>query len=129
MTAVSLVEAAYKRDRAIVVGGIVVLAALAWLYLIDTAGAMDGVKAVGGAGMADAITLKPWTLSHALMMFVMWAVMMVGMMVPTAAPMILLHARVWRKKLLDGQPYAPAGAFAAGYVVVWTLFSLAANAM
>src|SRR5262249_10500542 len=59
--------------------------------------------------------------------FVMWAVMMVGMMAPSAAPMILMYARVGRQSRAQGKPFAATGWFAAGYVIAWTAFSLAAT--
>ncbi|MBA3896687.1 MAG: DUF2182 domain-containing protein [Sphingomonadaceae bacterium] len=51
--------------------------------------------------------------------FVMWALMMVAMMLPSALPMILTHARLSRGAV-------PAGLFALCYVAVWTAASLVA---
>jgi predicted metal-binding membrane protein len=45
--------------------------------------------------------LAPWKAIEFAYVFAMWAVMMVGMMTPSAAPMILIHARVGRQALLD----------------------------
>jgi len=59
--------------------------------------------------------------------FAMWAVMMVGMMAPSAAPMILMYARVGRQGRAEGKPLAATGWFAAGYFCVWVGFSLAAT--
>jgi predicted metal-binding membrane protein len=59
--------------------------------------------------------------------FVMWAVMMVGMMTPSAAPMMLMYARVGRYGKADGKLFAATGWFAAGYFLVWVAFSLAAT--
>jgi predicted metal-binding membrane protein len=56
----------------------------------------------------------------------MWAVMMVGMMVPSVAPAVLLYARVGRTAQAQHMPFAPAGWFAAGYLLAWVGFSLAA---
>jgi predicted metal-binding membrane protein len=39
----------------------------------------------------------PWTAMEFAFVFVMWAVMMIGMMTPSAAPMILIYARVGRQ--------------------------------
>jgi predicted metal-binding membrane protein len=61
------------------------------------------------------------------MMFAMWAVMMVGMMTPSAAPMILIHARVGRQAASEGKPFASTGWFAGGYLLVWSAFALAAT--
>ena len=61
-------------------------------------------------------------------MFLMWAVMMVGMMLPTAAPATLVYAAVARKAARQGTPVAPTACFVAGYLVMWTLFSIGATA-
>jgi predicted metal-binding membrane protein len=57
----------------------------------------------------------------------MWAVMMVGMMAPAAAPMILMYARVGRQGRIAGKPFAATGWFAAGYFLAWVGFSLVAT--
>jgi len=74
-----------------------------------------------------AMRLRPWTGLDFLLMFSMWAIMMVGMMVPTAAPMTLLYAAVARKAAGQSTPLAPIGVFVAGYIAMWTVFSLAAT--
>ena len=61
------------------------------------------------------------------MMFWMWMVMMVAMMVPSAAPMLLLFARVGRKAKQEGLPFAPTATFATGYLAAWAAFSFAAT--
>jgi predicted metal-binding membrane protein len=60
---------------------------------------------------------------------VMWWVMMVAMMLPSAAPLVLLYGRVLRQTRSDTRPgaaYAPTAVLAAGYLVVWLAFSIAA---
>jgi len=57
----------------------------------------------------------------------MWAVMMVAMMVPTAAPMTLMYAAVARKAAIQHNPLAPTFIFVSGYIAMWTIFSLAAT--
>nr|MBA3318845.1 DUF2182 domain-containing protein [Gemmatimonadales bacterium] len=52
--------------------------------------------------------------------------MMVAMMLPSAAPMILLVATVHRRRRERASPAAPTAIFAAGYLLVWTCFSAAA---
>lgn len=49
------------------------------------------------------------------------------MMVPSAAPMILLYGRVYRHNCQDGASAAPTAAFLCGYLVSWLLFSGAAT--
>jgi predicted metal-binding membrane protein len=53
--------------------------------------------------------------------------MMVAMMLPSAAPMILLFALVNRRSREQGASYVPTACFAAGYLIVWGGFSLAAT--
>ena len=49
-------------------------------------------------------------------MFLMWWIMMLAMMLPSASPMILLFAAVNRKQRQRGGPYAATSAFAGGYL-------------
>jgi predicted metal-binding membrane protein len=53
--------------------------------------------------------------------------MMIGMMLPSAAPMILIYARVARQALAQGKPFAATAWFAAGYLLAWTAFALVAT--
>jgi len=57
---------------------------------------------------------EPWRAIEFAYVFLMWAVMMVGMMAPSAAPMILMYARVGRQGKAQGKPFAATGWFAAG---------------
>jgi len=59
----------------------------------------------------------------------MWAVMMTAMMLPSAAPLILLYASAMRRNAAVQAPARRIYALAAGYVFVWTLFSVAATAL
>jgi predicted metal-binding membrane protein len=59
--------------------------------------------------------------------FAMWVVMMVGMVTPSAAPMILMYARVGRQTEAQGTPLAATVWFSAGYFLVWAAFSLLAT--
>jgi predicted metal-binding membrane protein len=81
---------------------------------------------MGGGAMA-ALQPKPWGALDFLLMFLMWAIMMVAMMLPGATPMILLFAAINRKQRERGHPYAPLGAFVAGYIAVWSAFSMGAT--
>jgi predicted metal-binding membrane protein len=71
--------------------------------------------------------IEPWGGVDFLFRFGMWAVMMVAMMVPTAAPMILLFATVNRRRREQQGPFVPTGVFLAGYVVVWSGFAALAT--
>jgi predicted metal-binding membrane protein len=59
--------------------------------------------------------------------FMMWTVMMVGMMMTSAAPMILMYARMGRTVEPQGRPLVSTVWFVAGYFLVWAAFSLLAT--
>jgi len=124
------IESLLKRDRRIVLVSIAALTALAWIYLLRLAGDMKMTAAM--PKMPDVPDMAPmlhaWTATDFAFIFVMWAVMMVGMMTPSAAPMLLIYARVARQSAINGQPLASTGWFATGYLFSWTAFSLVASA-
>ena len=117
-----MLHALLRRDRALVLASLVAVIMLAWAYLILGAGVeMDEMYMGGGQIMMMA---PPWTLGYAALIFLMWAIMMVAMMLPSAAPTILLVTALARDRI------APVAIpFACGYVLVWTGFSLAATAL
>ena len=70
-----------------------------------------------------------WSASTWALLLAMWWVMMIAMMTPSAAPTILLYARVQRSAAPGAAGgVAPTAVFAAGYLLVWLLFSLLAVA-
>ncbi|SJM30600.1 DUF2182 domain-containing protein [Mesorhizobium delmotii] len=82
--------------------------------------------------MATATEPRVWGAANWALMIAMWWVMMIAMMSPSAAPTILLYARVHRHALAQGQiqdRLAPTGVFMAGYLLVWLGFSVAATAL
>ena len=118
----SSIESLLKRDRFVVAAGVVGLTALAWAYLVYLARDMGGMDS--GMVMAQ---MRSWTAADFGFMLLMWATMMVGMMVPTAAPMVLLFAANSRRLREQQQPYVPTVVFLSGYVVVWSGFAVAAT--
>ncbi|HLE27731.1 MAG TPA: DUF2182 domain-containing protein [Anaerolineales bacterium] len=117
-------EKILKRDWLITLGGSIAITALAWVYLRRLAVAMNDMGSL--SGMAH---LRPWTATEAWLTFVMWAVMMIAMMTPSATPVILLYARACRGRNNERQPFAPTGAFFTGYIAVWIVFSLIMTAL
>jgi predicted metal-binding membrane protein len=88
---------------------------------------MSGFRMIpAGMGLMMPAT-APWNAIEFAFVFAMWAVMMIGMMTPSAMPMILLYARVGRQATTAGKPLAATGWFAAGYFLMWTAFALAAT--
>jgi predicted metal-binding membrane protein len=119
------IERLIRRDRLWLALGLVVTISLAWVYLLREAAAMDAMAeearrhaAMGMAGM----TMRVWGASDWAALFVMWAVMMVAMMLPSAAPVILLVLGAYRLRG-DAQARAAAVMFVLGYLLVWTAFS------
>ncbi len=110
-----------KRDRLLVGAGILLVLVLAWWYTAAAAQQMEGaMRSMAGPDP------QAWTRAALLPLFVMWAVMMVAMMLPTAAPMILTFAAVARNRRQRQQPFVPVTVFGAGYLVVWGGFSVVA---
>jgi len=75
------------------------------------------------------VGVRPWTGMDFVMMFLMWAIMMVGMMVPSAIPMTLIYAAIARRSQERGQYVAPTAMFVNGYLLMWTAFSVAATVL
>jgi len=130
----SALEAVLRRDRLLVASALAVTVALAWAYVLWLAADMDmgGMDMTGFRMIPAGIGImlpanEPWRAIEFAYVFVMWAVMMVGMMAPSAAPMILMYARVGRHSKAEGKPFAATGWFATGYFLAWFGFSLAAT--
>src|SRR6516164_9561883 len=126
--------AVLRRDRIAVGLALGLLTALAWSYVLWLSADMS----MGGMDMGDfrmipfgmglmVLAHTPWQAMEFAFVFVMWTVMMVGMMTPSAAPMILMYARVGRHSAAQGTPFAATAWFAAGYFLVWLAFALLAT--
>lgn len=150
MSDLTVLERVLRRDRTVVAAALVALFILSWAYLLTGAGAgmrpwemttlslfphkaalapmvaeaMPGMDMPGMSTRGAAPEPAGFWLTVA-----MWWTMMVAMMSPSAAPAVLLYARVARHSA-SAQPAAssigPNGAFLAGYLAVWLTFSLAA---
>ena len=118
-------ERALRRDRALVAVGLVAILTPIWLYLALTSLDMYGAMTGPSAWMMRAT----WDARFAALVFAMWALMMAGMMLPSAAPAILIYARVARSGEAPDRPVLRAYGFAAGYLLVWSGFSLLATAL
>lgn len=110
-----------RRERWLILGSMAVVITLAWTYTVHMAGHMPLSEATVSMPI-----VQPWTWTGGLTAFLMWSVMMVGMMLPTAAPWVLTLAGLTRKEEQTGLLTATGG-FLIGYLTVWTGFSLAAS--
>ena len=106
-----------SRPTLIVAASLAAAAGLAWLWLLRTA--------APGDSMAMPTAVAPWSAAYLLAAFAMWGLMMVAMMLPSAAPMILFYARFARCSGMRRAAGATA-LFVSAYLAIWALFSLAA---
>ena len=95
------------------------LAALCWLYLFIAAEDM--------ASMDTAMPMEPTSGAELVLLLAMWWIMMIGMMLPSAAPMILTFATINRRRRSRAEPYVPTAMFASGYLLAWGGFSVLAT--
>ncbi len=96
-----------RRERYLILGTLLILAAIAWGVLIWQAPAMNNQGMSLTMGMSAALFIA------------LWAVMMVAMMLPSAAPMILMFSTVYAGKRQKGQPFVPTWIFVSAYLLVW----------
>ena len=117
-------EMIVQRDRLVLLSGLIGVSAIAWAYTIVLSGD------AGHASHAAILEVpRTWTGTDLAMTFGMWTVMMLAMMLPTAAPMVLSLAKISRGQSVATDPVAPATAFLFGYAIVLTAFSGIAAAM
>jgi len=106
------------RDQITLGAAVLGLTLLAWVYLVKTAAAMNGM-AMDAAAMPE---MQMWSAPDIWMLFVMWSVMMVGMMLPSAAPVLIAAVGTYRHR--SGRSLTPeAAAFLSGYLIEWIGFS------
>ena len=117
---------AYKPWATLALLAIVVL--VCWWYLFRLAAVMEAMPMAGMAGVPGMLVYSDWTPGYALLMLVMWTTMMMAMMLPSAIPMILLYRQVLRKNQSPHLGLATT-LFVAGYMLLWTLFSVVATGM
>jgi predicted metal-binding membrane protein len=124
----SLLESVLRRDRAVMVAALVIVIALSWLWI--ALGAGMGMSAIEMTRMPRDMVMAPaaWSAAYAGLMFLMWCVMMVAMMLPSAAPVLLLFARIGGEGAA-GRLWTPTACFAAGYLAAWAGFSAIATTL
>ena len=104
------------RQRKLILGLLLILAAASWALLIWQSVAMNS-QAIG-MGLTMGMS--------AVLFIAIWVVMMIAMMFPTAAPMILMFTTVYAGKRQLGQAFVPTWVFVSAYLLIWTLFGLVA---
>ena len=124
-------ETLLRRDRHVVLAALLLVTALAWVWLLSGAGMGMSAFEMTRHSMMPMPMAQPatWTPAYAVLMFFMWWIMMIAMMLPAASPVILLAAAINRSARVDTPPFGSAGAFAAGYLCAWAVFSALAVAV
>lgn len=128
--AASLLSGVLQRDQWIVLSSLAIVCVIAWWWLWtmqDSASLGDGMAGMEMSGMdmgAMAMPAKPQFATT----FLMWFVMMVAMMLPSATPMILLYETFSAGARKAGRALMPTALFAFLYLLVWAAFSLVASA-
>jgi len=123
---VNLLSGLLRHRQAIVSCALAAMIVAAWAYLLRGAGVKMAMMDMGGGQM---MAMPPdWSFAYAALIFVMWVVMMVAMMLPSAVPTILLVTNLASDRTANSK-LVPVTAmlFATGYLLVWGGFSLAAT--
>jgi len=123
-----------RKDRWVVGTGLLLICLLCWTYLLSGAGTGMNTSAATTWQFpppAHAVSAAAgWDIVYWLTAIMMWWVMMIAMMLPSAAPIVLLYARVYRHGQRRGQidsPYVPTANFLYGYLLAWLGFSVVAT--
>ncbi|MGH7721065.1 MAG: DUF2182 domain-containing protein [Gemmatimonadaceae bacterium] len=126
MRSPSSVAALPRRDRVLIASCILLITALAWAYLVyldrQMSSSVEQETMMAKMGM---VMDAPWGVPDVFFTFVMWAVMMVGMMSAAATPVLLLFAEMHARRVERGLPMAVL-LFGLGYITVWLGFSASA---
>jgi len=119
-------EVLLKRDRTVVAVSLVAITALAWTYLLYLASRMGGMELSADMALPQ---MDAWGPVELLLTFVMWSVMMVAMMIPSAVPLILLFTKINQTRREREDSTLPTATFVSGYLLVWTVLSALATLM
>jgi predicted metal-binding membrane protein len=115
-----------SRDRIVIWACLAGITTLAWAYLIrldrQMSTSMEYDLAMAAMGMSMQAS---WSAADVWFTFLMWMIMMVGMMTPSAAPTVMLFAGMEARREQRRIPIS-ALTFGLGYLVVWAGFSVVA---
>ena len=112
------------RAGPLILAVLLITAALAWVVLIDRS---LGLMAAPAGGMEMPMGASTLTMGMGAALFIgLWGLMMVAVMAPSAAPMILMFARVQSSRSRRGGPYVPTWIFTMAYIALWVATGAAA---
>ena len=110
-----------RRQSLALWAGLLGVTTLAWIYLTWTAQGMELPMPMAG--------IQRWSSGDFVAILLMWVVMMIGMMLPSAIPMTLIYTAVARRAGERGHYVAPTATFVTGYLLIWALFSVCATVL
>jgi predicted metal-binding membrane protein len=130
-------ERVLAHDRRLIAVALAALVILAWAYLLALAREMGDMSMSDMASMPAMPDMPGMTGGGSLssgesaarsfaLAALMWWTMMIGMMLPSAAPMILLFGNVQRRQLATERPQLRVALFTAGYLCLWGAFGVLA---
>ena len=135
-------EGLLRRDKLVTCAAILLLIILASSYTIFGVGmSMSAIEMTPGLGQSTIamptmenmkkMMMEPasWSIGYGLLVFLMWWLMMVAMMLPSAAPMILLYTALIRRAQKTKNIITEVTLFISGYLLAWAAFSLFAAAL
>lgn len=128
MTSRGPVERVVSHDQVIVAGAVTLIVVLAGFYTFWGVGmnmsALDMTRMARPIGEPMQMGMQPvWTAAYAVLIFLMWWIMMVAMMTPSAAPMLLLYTALKRQGTDRDRAVPLSLLFLSGYLLAWAGFS------
>ena len=117
------VELALQPHRGPFIVLLILLPVVCWAWIVVLARDMYGPMTGASAWMMS----LQWDVRHALLLWLMWAVMMAGMMLPSASPMLLMYGLAARRRASGATASGEIYALASGYLAIWALFSVVAT--
>ena len=115
----------FHRDRVLIFIFFSLLSLLSWFAMFLP----DVLNPHNTCSLCHVKSAAAFNWNQFIMLFVMWSIMMVAMMIPSALPMILTFAMVNRRRKENGNPFVPTGLFVLGYLLTWIAFSAVAGGM
>ena len=121
----TVLEGALRHEYRLPLTFLAGIALACWIWIVVMALDMYGTMTGASAWMMTAV----WDWRRILLLWAMWAAMMTAMMLPTAAPLILLYAAAAHRSAESASSARRVYALAGGYLLVWSLFSVLATAL
>lgn len=123
-----------RHDQAIVISAAGFVVLLSGLYTVFGIGmdmsAVDMTRMAGPVGAPMQMGADPvWTPAYTVLIFLMWWIMMIAMMTPSAAPVLLLFTAIKKAGSRPAQAPLLSLLFLSGYLLAWGAFSAAATAL